>query len=92
MEVKRYEYVQKKAEKGSEYFLKKAEKGNISSQAYLGWCYKYGGQELLRDNKLAFFWFKKASKQGDISSQYYLGRCYEFGEGTKENLKKAVFW
>ena len=40
----------------------------------------------------AFPLIEKEARQGDAKAQFYLGKMYDFGEGTKKDLKKAIYW
>ena len=40
----------------------------------------------------AFPLIEKEARQGNAKAPFYLGKMYDFGEGTKKDLKKAIYW
>jgi TPR repeat protein len=61
------------------------------AQYSLAWFHKLG-RGVLRNFKIAAFWYQKAADQGHAQAQYNLGLCYEHGLGAEKDNQKAAFW
>lgn len=66
-----------------------AERGDADHQYSLGCCYQ-AGYIMLRDEKMAVYWFEKAAHNGNHMAAYRLAGCYWQGRGVRQNDKKAI--
>jgi TPR repeat protein len=48
------------------------------------------GQDVPRDQKAAFGWFRAAADSGDPDALNMLGRCYEHGWGVQADRRRAI--
>lgn len=77
------------------FVRKSAYKGNIEAQFELGLNYEdqnYFVPNPMYNKKKRFYWYVKASKGGHPEACNNLASLYEKGDGTKKNLKKALFF
>ena len=68
-----------------------AEKGSIQQQIELGAAY-FTGRGVVRDERLAAYWYEKAANSGDPGAQNQIGFFYQTGTGVERNLSRAVKW
>ncbi len=68
-----------------------AEQGDVDAQYSLGKMYA-NGEDVLEDNKKAFYWYSKAAEQGDAKAQLLLGMMYYKGKGVPEDISQAFYW
>lgn len=76
-----------------EIFLPVKTSENMSStqQFELGNCY-LGGEIVVRDLKIAAYWFSKAAEQGHMDAQFELAKCYRDRKGVVKDLRTAAHW
>ncbi|HEB79199.1 MAG TPA: sel1 repeat family protein, partial [Rhodospirillales bacterium] len=75
----------------AEKVLERAEKGDLNAQVLLGMLY-YQGENVVKDHKKAFRWWRAAAEKGHATAQWRLASLYYRGEGVVKNLKKALSW
>lgn len=66
-----------------------AEQGDAGSQNYLGFLHATG-QNVAKDEKVAFSWFQKAADQGYPEALGNLAMMYEKGLGVAKDLRTAL--
>ena len=66
-----------------------AKGGNLDAMAELGQWY-WLGEEIRKDYKESFKWYKKAAKKGHALSQARLGQHYVLGRGVKKDYGKSL--
>lgn len=74
---------------------KAAYKGHVEAQFELGLNYEdqnYFDPNPLYNQQRRFYWYLKAAKGGHAVACNNLASLYEKGEGTKKDLKKALFF
>ncbi|MDR2708525.1 MAG: SEL1-like repeat protein [Elusimicrobiota bacterium] len=67
---------------------KAAKDGDVQAQVKLGQMY-FRGDEIKKDDKMAFRWFMAASQKDYPEAQYWVGYMYENGFGVSKDLDKA---
>lgn len=68
-----------------------ANNGDVDSQLALG-NYYLSGDDVPRDEKEAFAWFKKAANQGNAEAQFKVGFAYKAGEAVRQDYELAYMW
>ena len=69
----------------------KAEKGDAEAQNLLGLSY-ISGRGVATDAVQAVFWWRKAAEQGFAVAQYNMGQSYAYGDGVAKDSSQAVSW
>jgi Sel1 repeat len=69
----------------------RAEQGDPEAEHILGLGFLYG-QEVPRDERLAFEWIEKAAQQGYSPAQVDLGHLYIQGRGIKADRAEGLKW
>lgn len=69
----------------------RAYQGDIKAQNELGYKYLLG-DDLSKNYKLAFKWFRKAAEQGSFLAQFKLGDMYFVGLGVIKDPALAAIW
>jgi TPR repeat protein len=72
--------------------LDSARKGDVKNQTELASMYCFALDGVIKDYKLAFYWFKKSAEQGDKEAQFRVGECYQKGNGVEEDIEEAKKW
>ncbi|GET04602.1 kinase-like domain-containing protein [Rhizophagus clarus] len=72
-------------------FLNASEKNHILAQYYVGNCYKYGNGTI-KNERLAFEYYKKVANKNFTHGQLGIGHCYEIGIGIKKDFNMAFYW
>ncbi len=70
--------------------IKAAKLGDAQAQYDLGSCYYYN--EVSKDVKEAFKWWRRAAIQGNAEAQYELSSCYYYGNGVSIDFEEAFKW
>lgn len=83
--------VEKNSIKAVEYYQKGAELGNDQSMNSYA-AYISRGKVPGKTAKDAFELIKRAAEMGDVLAMRNLGHCYQFEEGTRHDMKQAIFW
>jgi len=52
----------------------------------------YIGQDVIKDYKKAFYWFKKSATKGNPEAQFYTALMYLRGRGVDRNYSEALLW
>ncbi|CAB4404698.1 unnamed protein product [Rhizophagus irregularis] len=68
-----------------------AEKGHILAIYYIGACYLYGSG-IIKDEKLAFKFYKIIANENHTIGQTKIGYFYEKGIGVDKNERMALEW
>lgn len=69
-----------------------AEAGDAQAQAMMGDMFYRGSANLLKEFRLAAFWYRKAAENGHSGGQRRLADLLEYGEGVDANLSEALKW
>jgi uncharacterized protein len=69
----------------------RAERGSVKQQIELGAAY-FVGRGVLRDERLAAYWYEKAANAGDPVAQKQIGYFYQVGIGVPRDPVRAVQW
>jgi hypothetical protein len=72
-------------------FIRKAADGSPEDQFKVGSMYEEGN-EVSRNDSIAFRWYKKAADQGMTDAQYKVALMYRTGKGTKKSTFQAARW
>ena len=68
--------------------LKAAKKVDDYAEAEVGWHY-LNGEFVIKNEKLAYKWFKKSADQENTYAQSMLGWMVAIGTGTDQNYKEG---
>jgi TPR repeat protein len=68
-----------------------ADQGNAEAQYDLAVMYQKGNN-VTKNAKQAFKWYKKAAGQGHAKAQYNLAEMYQKGDGVLTDYNKALHW
>src|SRR6266540_3241798 len=74
-------------DKFSHWYQKAAENDNKVALYKLGELYETGND--IKDELLAFEFYKQAAEKGYVNAMFRLGYCYDYGIGTDIDKKKA---
>jgi len=77
--------------KAVEYYQKGAELGNDQAMNSYA-AYISRGNVPGKTAKDAFELIKLAAEKGNVLAMRNLGHCYQFEEGTRHDMKQAIFW
>jgi len=50
------------------------------------------GEGVIKNDKLAVYWYTKAAKQGHAGAQHNLGIMYYYGDGVMEDFVASYAW
>ena len=75
-----------------EKMMKQAESGNPEAQYQLGKLY-YSGENVKKNYRVAFEWYKKAAESGHVLAQRMVAEMLlEGSQEIKKNRKLAFYW
>jgi len=74
-----------------EKMMKQAESGNPEAQYQLGKLY-YSGENVKKNYRVAFEWYKKAAESGHVAAQRMVAEMYISGKKVGKDHKKAFYW
>mmetsp|Transcript_18397 Transcript_18397/g.47124 ORF Transcript_18397/g.47124 Transcript_18397/m.47124 type:complete len:318 (-) Transcript_18397:306-1259(-) len=67
-----------------------AEAGNVEAMREMGVMYRRGEHGLIKDEKMAFTWYKRAADRDDVAAQIACAECFLNGEGVARNEARAL--
>jgi TPR repeat protein len=81
----------KNYEEAFKLFIIASEYNHTLAQYYVGRCYEFG-IGTLKNEKLAFLYYKKTVDQGFTLGEFKIGCFYDKGIGIEKDEKQSVYW